>query len=381
MSEVTYLDNNATTRIDPRVLEAMMPYLTDLYGNPSSVHHFGSQVLARIEQAREQVAGLIGARPGEIVFTSGGTESDNAALRGLAAARPNRKHVIVSSVEHRAVLAPAELLEREGYRVTRLSVDRDGRLDLDELRAALCDDTLMVSVMLVNNETGVVYPLEEIRRIAHERGVPVHTDAVNAIGKMEVNVEKLGIDLLSLSAHKFYGPKGSGALYIRSGTPFRPLIVGGSHENGRRGGTHNVAGIVGLGEACRLAAETPGSVLEHERELRDRFEREIRERLPDVFIVAAGAPRVPNTSCLCVPGCTAQAIMLLLSEAGICVSSGSACSSGAAEPSHVLSAMGIEPELAQGQLRVSLGRDTTAAEIERLLEVLPAAARKVAAAG
>ncbi len=378
MSEtITYLDNNATTRIDPRVLDAMMPVLTQHYGNPSSVHRFGARVAAEIEAARDEVARLIGARPGEIVFTSGGTEADNAALRGVAATRPNKRHIVVSAVEHHAILDTAALLERDGFQVTRLGVDGDGRLDLDALADSLRDDTLLVSTMLANNETGVIHPLAKVSRIAHARGVLVHTDAVNALGKLSVDVEEIDVDLLSLSAHKIYGPKGTGALYIRSGTPYRPLIVGGGQEQRRRGGTHNAAGIVGLGAACRILREEQRECITHTARLQKELETELTRRFDFARIIGTRAPRTTNTTCVCFAGCAAQAILLLLSEADICVSSGSACASGSLEPSHVLSAMGIEPHVAQGQVRISTGRFTTPDDIQRLLATLPIVLDKV----
>ena len=374
---LVYLDNNATTRPAPEVLAAMQPCLSELYANPASPHRFGSRAAAAVEEARSRVAALLGARESEIVFTSGGTESNNAALRGVFAAQPHRRHLVVSTVEHHALLAPAELLERRGVSVTRIGVDRQGRLDLDALADALRDDTLLVSIMLANNETGVIFPLAEVCRIAHARGALVHTDAVSAIGKIPVNVAELGVDLLSASAHKLHGPKGVGALYIRRGTPFCPLLVGGPHENQRRAGTLNVPGIVGFGAACALAADSAGAN-EQVRRLRDHFERELARRVGDVQIVAADAPRLPNTSCVCFAGLSAEAILLLLSEAGVCVSSGSACSSGSLEPSHVLRAMGLDPHVAQGQIRFSFGRYNTADEVERVLALLPEIVAEVA---
>ena len=378
MNDVIYLDNNASTRLDPRVLEAMMPYLTELYGNPSSLHHFGARVLAEIEQARSYVAKLIGARDSEIVFTSGGTEADNAALRGVLAARPNRRHLIISAVEHHAILTPAEHLQREGIEVTRIGVDADGRLDLDQLADAIRDDTALVSVMLANNETGAVLPVGQVVQIAHARGVPVHTDAVNAAGKIPIDVAQLGVDLLSLSAHKLHGPKGTGALYIRRGTAWRPLIVGGPQEMQRRGGTLNAPGIIGFGAACRIALEEGLAAMDtHVRALRDRLEAGLAERIPSAHILCQRTERVPNTCCVCFAGVEAEAVLLLLSEDGICASSGAACSSGSLEPSHVLAAMGIDPAVAHGQIRFSLSRYSTADEIDRLLDVLPGILERV----
>ena len=378
--EITYLDNNATTRVDPRVVAAMVPILSVQYGNPSSAHYFGTQVAMQIEEARTNVAGLIGARASEIVFTSGGTEADNAALRGVLAARPSRRHVIISAVEHHAIFEPCEQFEREGLEVTFVGVDGAGRLDLDQLADSLRDDTALVSIMLANNETGVILPINQVSEIAKQHGVLVHTDAVNALGKMSVNVDDLGVDLLSLSAHKFHGPKGAGALYIRRGTPFRPSQIGGAQERGRRGGTLNAPGIIGMGAACAILRELGTETMEKCRVLRDRLEAELTERFPDVHICGAQAERLPNTACICFPGLSSEAILLLLSEAGVCVSSGSACSSGSLEPSHVLVAMGIDPQVAQGEIRFSLGRFNTDADIERLLQVLPAALDKVASA-
>lgn len=380
MSEtVCYLDNNASTRVDPRVLEAMLPLLEECYGNPSSMHHFGGRAAAQIEQARSQVAALIGAREREIVFTAGGTEADNAALRGALAARPNKRHVVITAVEHHAVLEPAEAFEHEGVEVTRIGVDSAGRLDLHGLRGALRDDTALVSVMLANNETGVVFPLREVCAIAAERGVPVHTDAVHALGKMPINVEELGVSLMSLSSHKVYGPKGVGALYIRRGTPWRPWMLGGPQEQQRRGGTLNAPGIVGFGRACALLAEEQRDATERVAALRGRLEREVTARIETAHVIGADSPRTPNTSCICFAGVGAEPIVLLLSEAGICVSSGAACSSGSLEPSHVLSAMKIDPFVAQGQVRFSLGRFNTDADVDRLLQVLPGVIEKIAA--
>lgn len=377
---ITYLDNNATTRVDPRVLELMWPYLAEHYGNPSSLHQFGAQVGARLEDARAQVARLIGARDSEMVFTSGGTEANNAALRGVCAARPSKRHLVISAVEHHAILEPAKLLEREGVEVTRVGVDRDGRLDLNALADAIRDDTALVSIMLANNETGVIFPLREVGQLAKSRGILVHTDAINAVGKMPVNVDELGVDLLSLSAHKIHGPKGCGALYIRRGTPFRPLLVGGAQERERRGGTHNAAGIIALGAACKLLTGAERDSAEDMGALRERLETALTQRFENAHIIGAQAERLPNTTCVCFAGSQAEAILLLLSEAGICAASGSACSSGSLEPSHVLKAMGIDPYVAQGQIRFSLGRFNTADDIDRLLEVLPGILEKVAAA-
>ena len=377
---ITYLDNNATTRVDPRVLAQMLPYFSEEYGNPSSAHQFGSRVAGRIEEARTQVARLIGARETEIIFTSGGTEADNLALRGVLAARASKRHVVISAVEHHAIFEPCEALQREGFQVTSIAVDREGRLDLDQLAANIRDDTAIVSIMLANNETGVIFPLREVAAIAHQRGVPVHTDAVNALGKTRVNVEELGVDLLSLSSHKIYGPKGVGALYVRRNTPLRAMMIGGGQERKRRGGTSNAPGIIGLGAACQILHELSDAGMEQVGALRDQLEAELRRRFQDILILGAAAERLPNTCCACFPGLSSEPLVMLLSENGICVSSGAACSSGSLEPSRVVQAMGIEPRIGQGQIRFSLGRFNTAADIQRLFEVLPQVVEKVSRA-
>lgn len=378
--DVVYLDNNATTRVDDAVAAAMLPFLTSYYGNPSSLHTFGAQVAARIESARAGVARLLGARESEIVFTSGGTESDNAAIRGVLLARPDRRHVIISAVEHHAVIDIAEQLELEGYAVDRIGVDRDGRLDLTELRARLRpDQTALVCAMLANNETGVVFPLREVADAAHAAGALVHTDAVNAAGKIGIDVEALSVDLLAISGHKLYAPKGVGALYVRRGTPFRPLLIGGPQERHRRGGTHNAPGIIALGAACELLIRELEASAARISALRSRLEAGLRAHFPDILILGEQAPRLPNTTCACFEGVEAEALLLLLSEAGICASSGAACSSGSLEPSHVLKAMGVPPHVAQGQIRFSLGRFSTPADVDRLLGVLPGLVARVAA--
>jgi cysteine desulfurase len=378
-TQITYLDNNATTRPDDRVVAAMLPMLTEFYANPSSAHQFGAQAAAQVEAAREQVAALIGARDSEIVFTSGGTEADNLALRGVLAADPRKRHLIVTTVEHHAIVETAEQLEHEGYAVTHLPVDAHGRLDLAAAAAAIRADTALISLMLANNETGVIFPVREVCEVARQRGVPVHTDAVNALGKIPVKVDELGVALLSLSAHKIYGPKGAGALYVRRGTPLVPCQRGGSQERKRRGGTLNVPGIVGLGMACQMLREQEPMVNARIGALRERLEAELRRRCPDVCVMGSESPRLPNTACVCFPGIPSEPLVILLSEAGICVSTGAACASGSLEPSHVLRGMGIDPQIAQGEIRMSLGRFNTDADLERLFEVLPAALRKVAA--
>lgn len=377
----SYFDCNATTPVDARVVAVLMRLLTEHWANPSSAHREGAAAAAEVEAARAQVAAAISAREREIVFTSGGTEADNAALRGVTAALPGRRHVVVSTVEHHAVLDAARALERDGIEVSRIRVDRAGRLDLDQLADAIRPDTALVSIMLANNETGVVFPIREVCDLAHARGALAHTDAVNALGKRPVDVQALGVDLLSLSAHKIYGPKGVGALFLREGTPFRAVQVGGAQERGLRGGTLNSPGIAALGAACRLLASFALEEWERQRALRDRIEATIAAQIPDATIVGQGSERLPNTSCVCFAGLEAEPLVLLLSEMGICVSSGAACASGATEPSHVLAAMGLPRELARGQIRISLGRRTTQADVDRLLHVLPTAVARVRAMG
>lgn len=371
-----YLDNNATTAVDSRVLDAMLPYFSEQYGNPASLHQFGAGVAARIDEAHASIAAAIGARESEIVISSGGTEADNLAMRGVMVSRPGRKRVVISAIEHHAILEPADQLAREGFDVVRIGVDGCGRLDMQALEVACTPQTALVSIMLANNETGVQMPVSEAARIAKRVGAVVHTDAVNALGKVSIKVDELGVDLLSISAHKIHGPKGVGALYVRRGTPLRPQILGGPQERQRRGGTSNVAGIVGLATACEMLKPADN---ERVAELRDHLEREIESRCARVRIIGRESPRVCNTSCMCFEGAAAEPILLLLSEAGICASSGAACSSGSLEPSHVLAAMGIAPEIAQGQVRFSLSRFTTDAEVGRVIEVLPSIVERVAA--
>lgn len=373
-----YLDNNATTPVDPRVVEAMLPLLTERYGNPSSIHRAGAAAAAAVDGARASVAALIGARESEIVFTSGGTEADNAALRGVLAARPERRHLVITTVEHHAVIDLADALEREGVaEVTRVGVDGAGRLKLEEMEGAIRGDTALVSVMLANNETGVLMPVAAVAAMARRHGAKVHTDAVQALGKVRVNVDELGVDLLSLSGHKVFAPKGVGALYVRRGTPFRAMMLGGHQERDRRGGTQNTSGIAALGRACELAAERDRGEQERVRALRDRLEREVTARWPQARVIGGEAERLGNTSCVCFAGVEAEALLLMLSEAGICASSGAACSSGSLELSHVLKAMGVSPEVGQGEVRFSFGPQNRESDVDAVLEVLPRALRKL----
>jgi cysteine desulfurase len=372
MDSVVYFDNNATTRIAPEVLAAMQPYLTELYGNPSSIHRFGSDVGRKLQQAREQVAALLGAAdPLEIIFTSCGTEGDNAAIRALLEARPDKRHIVTTQVEHPAVMGLCQHLEKKGYRITWLGVDSDGMLDPEELKRALSDDTALVSIMWANNETGVVFPIKAIGEIVKARGIPLHVDAVQAAGKVALNVRGLPVDLLTISAHKFHGPKGVGALYVRRGIAFRPFLIGGHQERGRRGGTENVAGIVGMGAAAELASRHMEADETRVSELRDRLEESLLESCPDSKVNGAREKRLPNTLNLSFKYIEGEAVLVLLDQQGICASTGSACTAGSSEPSHVLRAMGVPPDWLQGAVRFSLSRYTTAEEVDFVNQNVP----------
>ncbi len=380
MEPVIYLDNNATTRPAPEVVEALLPWLREQYGNPSSSHVLGLQAEGALVQARAQVAALLGGQPAEIVFTSGGTEALNHALRGAAEAFPAKRHLVTTAVEHSAVRALAGWLQRQGFEITVLGVDGEGRLDLAELEAALRPDTLMVALMAANNETGVRFPVAEAAVRARRAGALVAVDAVQAVGKVPVDVAAWGADLVAFSGHKFHGPKGVGGLWIRRGVRLRPFLVGGEQERGRRGGTENLPGIVGLGKAAELAlAHLPDQ--ERVADLRDRLESLLREALPDLRIHGGGAERLPNTSLLALPDVEGEALQLRLSQRGICVSTGSACTTGRPEPSHVLQAMGVPPDLARGTVRLSLGRETTAGEVEAVAIALPQVVQELRASG
>jgi len=368
-----YLDHNATTAVDPAVLDVMLPYFSADFGNASSIHTFGQRARAAVETARDQVARLLNARSPEIVFTSGGTESDNHAIFGIvAASSAPGKHVITPMIEHEAVLNACQALEKQGVAVTYLPVSRDGLIDLAELRKAIRPETLLITVMHANNELGTVQPLEEIGRIAAEADVYFHTDAVQSVGKIPVDVKALQLDLLSLSGHKLYAPKGIGALYVKSGARLRQFLFGGHHQRGFRPGTENVPGIIGLGKAAELARlllEQDGSCI---AALRDKLEQGLLARVPDSHANALSAPRTPNTSNITFPGIEGEALIISLDLKGLACSTGAACSSGAVEPSHVLTAIGLPAAEARASIRFSLGRHTTEAEIDAALEIVPA---------
>ena len=378
MGGIHYLDSNATTSLDPRVREAMIPYLTERFANPSAIYKLAQEVRGEVEEARAQVARLINADPDEIVFTSGGTEADNQALKGVASALRNKGgHIITSQIEHHAVLNVCEYLEGIGYEVTYLPVDTYGIVDPADIARAIRDDTILITIMHGNNEIGTIEPIEEITRIAHKHDIYFHTDAVQTVGKLQIDVKAMDIDLLSLSGHKFHGPKGIGALYVRKGVQIDPLVHGGHHEWHRRAGTENVPGIIGLGKAAEIAhleiAENERKV----RSLRDTLERGIVERIPEVIINGHPEKRLYNTLSVCLKGIEGESILLNLDFEGICASSGSACSSGSLDPSHVLLATGIAPDVAHGSLRLSLNKFNTEEDVDRVLEVLPMIAEKL----
>lgn len=379
--DLIYLDNNATTRLAPEALEAMLPYLREQFGNAGSAHLLGRLAEGAVAHARGQVAALLGCQEAEVVFTSGGTEGLNHALRGALEAAPGRRHLVTTAVEHSAVLAIAEDLARQGAAVTVLGVDRDGRLDLAELEAAIRPDTALVSIMAANNESGVRFPIAEIGAIVRTKGALFHVDGTQAMGKVPIELRSLPVDLFTFSAHKFHGPKGIGAQFVRRGLRLKPFLVGGGQERGRRGGTENVPGIAGLGKAAELALAHLDLMAGPVRALRDRLEAELLARVPDLRVNGAGAERVPNTSFMSFKGIEGEALFLKLSDRGVCVSTGSACTTGQREPSHVLRAMGVEPEWGQGTVRFSLSRYTTGAEIEKVIELVPGLVAELRAAG
>ena len=369
---VIYVDNNATTMVAPEVLDVMLPYFSTYYGNPSSMHSFGGEVAAKLSAARENVARLIGAAPEEVIFTSCGTESDSTAIRAAIESQPDKKHIVTSRVEHPAVKNLYESLSKKGYRTTFVPVDNHGNLDIDYLYDSLGDDTAIVSIMWGNNETGVIFPIDEISQQVKSRGIVFHTDAVQVVGKIPIDVSKTAVDMLSLSGHKFHSPKGIGSLYIRKGTRFSPFLIGGHQEKGRRGGTENTASIIGMGKAAELAAQhLNADGYKPISRLRDKLERNLLETIPHAMVNGDPKNRLPNTSSIAFEYVEGEAILLMMNEHGICASSGSACTSGSLEPSHVLRAMGVPFTAAHGSIRFSLSRYNTEDEIDKILEVLP----------
>ncbi len=366
-----YLDNNATTAVAPEVLAAMLPYLGELYGNPSSMHSFGGQVGEAVDTARERMAALLGADPDEIIFTSCGSESDNTALWPAPQTQPEKRHLITTRGEHPAVRNGGQYWDRQGYHVTLLGVDGKGRLDLDEYAAALSDDTALVSIMFANNEVGDIYPIQTMAEMAKERGVLFHTDAVQAVGKTPIDLRHLPADMLSLSGHKIHAPKGIGVLYVRKGVRFRPFLRGGHQERGRRAGTENVPYIVGLGMAAQLAIDHMQEERVNVARLRDKLESGLLERIPDCMVNGDVENRLPNTSNIAFKNVEGEAILLMLDRLGICASSGSACTSGSLEPSHVLRAMGVPFNYAHGSVRLSLSRYTTEEDVDFVIENFP----------
>jgi cysteine desulfurase len=367
-----YLDHNATTPVHPEVLEAMLPYYKDKFGNASSIHSFGRETKVALEESREKVAKFINASPSEIYFTSGGTESDNLAVKGTTFAnRKKGKHIVTSKIEHHAVLESCKFLEKEGFQVTYLPVDKYGLVDPDDLKKTLRENTILVSIMHANNEVGTIQPIEELCKIAKKRGAYFHTDAVQSVGKMPVDVQKLDVDMLSMSGHKIYGPKGVGAIYIKKGTRVTSWSHGGSHERSRRAGTENVPGIVGLAKAVEIAYRDMEEQSQHLKNLTETFYQKLTQTISNVILNGHMEKRIPNTLNLSFKAVEGESIILSLDLKGVAVASGSACTSGTLEPSHVLSAMGISPEIAQGAIRFSFGRDNTMEDVDYVVEILP----------
>ncbi len=371
---VVYMDNNATTRVAPEVLDVMLPYFGEFYGNPSSMHTFGGQVGRAVATARARISSLIGANPDEILFTSCGTESDSTAILSALQAHPGKRHIVTTRVEHPAVKSLCENLDKltgHKHTVTQLPVDREGMLDLARYEESLTDETAIVSVMWANNETGVIFPIAEMAAMARSRGILFHTDAVQAVGKIPINLKDMDVDFLSISGHKLHAPKGVGVLYIRKGTPYAPFLIGGHQEKGRRGGTENVASIIGLGKACEMAAANLEEENTRVRSLRDRLEEGLLEKIPHALLNGHKTDRLPNTTNVSFEYVEGEAILLHLDRYNICASSGSACTSGSLEPSHVLRAMGVPFTAAHGSIRFSLSIYNTEAEIDLVLEKLP----------
>jgi len=373
-----YLDYAATTPTHPDVLAEMQPYFSEKFGNPSSIHSFGREAKAAVEEARESVASLIGAKPEEIIFTSGGTEANNFAIDGIAYANEKKgNHIITSKIEHHAVLEPCHFLEKHGFQVTYLPVDKYGLVNPEDVAKAITDKTILVSIMHANNEIGTIEPIEEISKITKEKGIYFHTDAVQTVGSIPVNVDEFGIDLLSMSAHKLYGPKGVGALYVRKGTRMEPFIRGGGQERNRRASTENVPGIVGLGEACELAEKKLSSRIKHLTPLRDKLLKDLMDKIPEVVLNGHPTKRLPKNVNVSVKYIEGESMLLNLDMEGIAASTGSACSSGSLDPSHVLLAIGLSHELAHGSIRFTLGRLNTEKDVKRVLDVFPKIVEKL----
>ncbi|MDQ5986433.1 MAG: Cysteine desulfurase [Syntrophus sp. SKADARSKE-3] len=370
--KTVYLDNNATTQVGEEVLEVMLPYFREFYGNPSSMHAFGGQVGKKIRDAREQTAALIGALPDEIIFTSCGTESDNTAIRAALATHPDKRHIVTSRVEHPAVKSLCAHLAKGGYSVTELPVDKEGRLDMEQYEKALTADTAIVSLMWANNETGVIFPVEKAAEMARERGITFHTDAVQSVGKIPINMKNNVIDMLSISGHKLHAPKGIGVLYVRRGTKFSPFLIGGHQERERRGGTESTPSIIGLGKACELAAVNMDKENTIVKYLRDKLEYELLKLIPNSRVNGDRLNRLPNTTNISFEFVEGEGILLLMDQYGICASSGSACTSGSLQPSHVLRAMGVPFTMAHGSVRFSLSIYTTEEEVDLVIKKLPA---------
>ncbi len=369
--KIVYVDNNATTRVAPEVFEEMSPYLTEYYGNPSSMYTFAGQVGDKLKEAAVKVADFLGASPEEIVFTSCGTESDNTAIHAALRSNPDKRHIITTRVEHPAVKSLCEDLSKRGIRVTFVPVDHQGRLDLDYLYDHLTDDTAVVSIMWANNESGVIFPIPEIAETLRDRGIVFHTDAVQAVGKIPIDLSTVPVDMLSLSGHKLHAPKGVGVLYIRKGTKFSPFLIGGHQEHGRRGGTENTASIIALGKACELAGEHIEEENTRVAKLRDRLENELLSRIVKSSVNGDRENRLPNTTSIGFDAVEGEAVLLLMDQLGICASSGSACTSGSLEPSHVLRAMGVPFTSAHGSIRFSLSRYNTGEDIDHIIKHLP----------
>ena len=366
-----YVDNNATTKVAPEVFAAIQPYFCEEYGNPSSMHSVGGRIGPKLKEARNQVAALLGARPDEIIFTSCGTESDNTAVHAALAADPGKRHIVTSRVEHPAIGSLVSSLIKQGYRITEVPVDGDGCLDIGNLEESLTPDTALVSIMWANNETGVIFPVEELAQMCRQRGITFHTDAVQAVGKLPIDLSDSAIDMLSLSGHKLHAPKGVGALYVRKGTKFSPFMIGGHQEKGRRAGTENVPGIIALGKACELAGQNMAEENTRVRDLRDHLETELIKHIPDAKVNGTIKQRTPTTSKISFANIEGESILLMLNEFGICASSGSACTSGSLEPSHVMRAMGVPFTMAHGSIRFSLSIYNTQEDVDEIIKQLP----------